>query len=122
MNDERSIDHEWTDFPVCPWCGLVDQDWWDGTTIENDGDKEETECDRCKKHGHSLMGISKSDIQKEIDSLEQENRQDYEEHYHHDLECIKRMMERNERIREIREKLRLLRLNAGSPSGKAPVS
>ena len=32
------FDTEWTEFPTCPHCGEVDQDWWDGLPKKNDGD------------------------------------------------------------------------------------
>jgi hypothetical protein len=45
------IDHEWTDYPVCPYCGSVDQDWWDGLEgVKKDGDSWKVGCYECDKY------------------------------------------------------------------------
>lgn len=50
----KGIDHEWTEFPVCPKCGDSDQDWWDGIGPKNDGDSWDSECGKrlIKKRTH----------------------------------------------------------------------
>lgn len=55
MND---FDTEWTTFPVCPHCGDIDQDWWDGLSPKNDGDSWEAECGNCQKNYIVTMSIS----------------------------------------------------------------
>jgi hypothetical protein len=48
MSSGESIDHDWTDEPVCPYCGGEDQDWWDGLGIEvEDGTEWEATCGYC---------------------------------------------------------------------------
>ena len=43
-------DTDYTDFPVCPYCGTEDQDWWDGLPAKRDGSVWEIHCFRCAKH------------------------------------------------------------------------
>ncbi len=45
----QEIDTDFTDFPKCPHCGAVDQDWWDGQPVRNDGDTWDFECPSCGK-------------------------------------------------------------------------
>lgn len=52
------FDTEWTIFPVCPHCGTVDQDWWDGLAPKNDGDSWEVECGNCQKDYIVTMSVS----------------------------------------------------------------
>ena len=40
---------DWNDFPVCPHCQNVDQDWWDGLPPKNDGDRWNDRCADCGK-------------------------------------------------------------------------
>lgn len=42
------IDTEWTDQPVCPWCGHPDADWWEHD-LSDDGNTAELECLKCEK-------------------------------------------------------------------------
>lgn len=35
----------WADYPTCPSCGFVDQDWWDGLPSKVDGDSWEWTCE-----------------------------------------------------------------------------
>lgn len=42
-------DTDATDFPVCPYCGFVDRDWWDGIPPKDDGDFWYVNCARCEK-------------------------------------------------------------------------
>jgi len=45
---ELSFDTDYTDFPMCPYCGEKDLDWSDGLSFEvNDGSKWEGECGLC---------------------------------------------------------------------------
>lgn len=45
---ELSHETEGTNYPVCPVCGAVDEDWWDGLTIEvNDGTEWPAHCHDC---------------------------------------------------------------------------
>lgn len=48
MNDGE-IDHEWTHYPVCPHCGFIDREWWDGTDKGSDDSTWEAECGNCDK-------------------------------------------------------------------------
>ena len=41
MNHDKEIDHDYTDFVVCPWCGYEEPDSWE----YEDGD--ETTCNEC---------------------------------------------------------------------------
>jgi hypothetical protein len=44
----REIDHEYTIFPTCPYCGYEDEDWWEGAGAKaQDGDSWEEECGAC---------------------------------------------------------------------------
>ena len=46
----RLFDTEWTQFPVCPYCGTPDQDWWDGLSLQvYDGTQWDAYCDHCEK-------------------------------------------------------------------------
>lgn len=47
--EKSSIEHKYTSVPVCPWCGAEDQDWWDGSGLQSDGDTEDLECGTCDK-------------------------------------------------------------------------
>jgi len=47
VNEKKEIDYEYTHFPTCPFCGYEDIDWWDGTTLNSDGDHEVYECGNC---------------------------------------------------------------------------
>ena len=38
-----------TDHPVCPHCGCINQDWWEGLEPKNDGDEWECHCPNCLK-------------------------------------------------------------------------
>lgn len=51
---------DWTDFPECPNCGQVDQDWWDGGAPHNagDGDEWESNCGSCGKDYRVTMAVS----------------------------------------------------------------
>lgn len=45
---DAELDTDDTDFPVCPSCGTIDYDWWDGLGIEvNDGTEWSRSCDEC---------------------------------------------------------------------------
>jgi hypothetical protein len=50
---ERLTDTYRTDYPVCPFCGFIDQDWWDCIDVANalkkDGDFTHTTCTNCFK-------------------------------------------------------------------------
>jgi phage terminase large subunit GpA-like protein len=49
------------DEPVCPHCGYVQQDWWDGLTgDECDGSTWTTTCSKCGKEFHVEMNVSNS--------------------------------------------------------------
>ena len=52
------IETEWTTFPVCPYCGLCDQDWWDGIAPKDDGDSWGAECGSCQKDYIVTMSVS----------------------------------------------------------------
>ncbi len=52
------IDTEWTCFPVCPYCGLSDHDWWENTELQNDGDESEVMCGKCGKEYNIAMSVS----------------------------------------------------------------
>jgi len=56
--DKQVIDHEWTSFPVCPYCGESDQDWWDGLETKNDGDEWDSECGACGQSYKISMSVS----------------------------------------------------------------
>lgn len=38
---------EWKSVPTCPYCGTEDEDWWDGSGLQNDGDEEDCDCPSC---------------------------------------------------------------------------
>lgn len=42
--EQKSIDHEWTDRPICPSCGYEFYDAWD-MGFEGDESTIEVECD-----------------------------------------------------------------------------
>jgi hypothetical protein len=45
----KEIDCCLNEFPVCPNCGNVDQDWWDGLEAEiNDGSTWGASCGSCE--------------------------------------------------------------------------
>lgn len=46
---------EWTEYPTCPYCGEVDQDWWDGCGLDGDGAKDTTACPSCGKKYKRIM-------------------------------------------------------------------
>lgn len=50
MTDHDTIG---TDYPTCPHCGTVDQDWWDSkhvaTALRADGDFVHTKCGNCDR-------------------------------------------------------------------------
>ncbi len=54
------INTKWTTFPVCPHCGIENQDWWDGIGIKEDGDSWEVECDWCQKNHIVTLSVSYS--------------------------------------------------------------
>ena len=58
LSPVTDIDHEWTDIPVCPWCGFRDDDWWDGTSMDKDGDTEVQRCGNCERDYEVSMSIS----------------------------------------------------------------
>lgn len=45
----KEINTECTEYPTCPHCGEVDQDWWDGQPPRYDGDKWDVTCHNCDK-------------------------------------------------------------------------
>jgi len=48
VNDE--IDHEYTDFPVCPHCGYVDEYYWEGDNYPTEDEQTvDDECLECGK-------------------------------------------------------------------------
>jgi hypothetical protein len=44
-------------FPVCPHCGHVDQNWWDGSKGCCDGDAWVDECRNCEKEYDVLFEV-----------------------------------------------------------------
>ncbi len=50
QNGMHKHDTEWTDYPTCPHCGAIDQDWWDGLPPKNDGDSWDENCGDCEKN------------------------------------------------------------------------
>lgn len=59
MNEEKKeFDTDMTEFPICPYCGHEDIDWWDGTTLNNDGDIEHTFCPSCGEEYQVTMHVS----------------------------------------------------------------
>ena len=54
------IEHDWTDEPVCPHCGAQDIDWWDGTSLRDDGDFEIVECMNCGEEFRQTISVSYS--------------------------------------------------------------
>lgn len=51
-------DTEWTDLPVCPYCGEVEHDWWDGLPPKNDGDSWGADCGNCEGEYTTTMSVS----------------------------------------------------------------
>lgn len=54
----KEEDHQWTPTPVCPHCGNKDEDWWDGTSLKNDGDSKDAECGSCGKEYRTEMSLT----------------------------------------------------------------
>jgi hypothetical protein len=54
---EKDIDTEYTPDPVCPYCGFVDVDWYDGLDSKGDGDEWIAECPLCDKPYTCLIEI-----------------------------------------------------------------
>ena len=53
------FDTDWTTFPVCPYCGEQDQDWWDGLGCSmGDGDSWEVDCGFCDEPYVVTMSVS----------------------------------------------------------------
>ena len=46
----KEIDCWGTEYPTCPYCGEMDQDWWDGRPNANDSDSWVTRCGFCMKN------------------------------------------------------------------------
>lgn len=44
INERLDINHDYTDFPVCPHCGYAEHDHW-----ELRGEDGETDCNACGK-------------------------------------------------------------------------
>jgi len=42
-----AIDHEYTDAPVCPHCGYIDEHWMDWLRNYEKGENGEQHCSRC---------------------------------------------------------------------------
>jgi hypothetical protein len=47
LTSEKDIETEDTSDPVCPCCGFVDVDWYDGLDSKGDGDEWIAECPLC---------------------------------------------------------------------------
>lgn len=47
MDERITHDTNLTTLPVCPHCGSMDSDWWDGLPRIDDGDTWESSCDSC---------------------------------------------------------------------------
>ncbi len=62
------FDTEWTDYPVCPHCGCKDEDWWDGTSMRNDGDTDEFSCGNCEADYAVTLSTSVSFKTKKIEA------------------------------------------------------
>ena len=58
MSEEYDCDG--TRLPRCPSCGESDMDWWDGTTMLNDGDTQITHCPFCCEEYHTTMHLDAS--------------------------------------------------------------
>ena len=43
------VETENTHYPTCPFCGHEHPNWYDGTSMNHDGDYEDTQCDACDK-------------------------------------------------------------------------
>jgi hypothetical protein len=45
--------------PVCPWCGKVDNDWWDADALHNDEDTAIFTCENenCEKEYEVHMHV-----------------------------------------------------------------
>lgn len=56
MASERDTEGTWA--PTCPHCGVVDQDWWDGTALKDDGDTEVVDCGSCGKPYETTLHVS----------------------------------------------------------------
>jgi len=55
----KAIDCEHRDFPVCPHCGTIDEDWWDGLTIEaRDGSEWTAKCPECGEEYHVTLTVT----------------------------------------------------------------
>jgi len=52
--------------PMCPHCGDVDQDWWDGLPLKNDGDSWESCCGNCDKEYKVTININTTFDTKEM--------------------------------------------------------
>ena len=55
---QSKFDTEWTTFPTCPACGMIDQDWWDGLESKWDGDVWDWECQQCGADVVISMSVS----------------------------------------------------------------
>lgn len=58
---DKEIDHEFTAYVVCPWCGYEDADGWE-LFSGGEADSTETECGECGKpfFAEALMTIEYS--------------------------------------------------------------
>ena len=52
------IDHEQTNMPVCPGCGAIDFEWYDGLDPKEDGDCWDVDCRFCKQQYVVAMCVS----------------------------------------------------------------
>ena len=41
------MSQEWEEYPNCPCCGTIDQDWHDGLPPKKDGDRWKATCYNC---------------------------------------------------------------------------
>ena len=50
----------WSDFPVCPYCKDINQDWADGLPLpsKKDGDKWEARCGSCNRYYMVQLSVS----------------------------------------------------------------
>ena len=62
------MDTEWTDIPVCPWCGDKVHDWYEYRDLEFDGDEVKIECGACLKPYRIVMDISTSFTTTKVES------------------------------------------------------
>lgn len=58
IKGESNLDYCYEEFPKCPHCDFLNEEWWDGTTLKSNDDTEKRSCISCGEEYEVTMHVS----------------------------------------------------------------